>query len=454
MRQILRKTMTKLSVNINKVATLRNARGGDIPNVVKVALDCEAFGADGITVHPRPDERHIRRADVYDLRPLLRTEFNIEGYPSPEFIDLVLKVKPHQVTLVPDDPSQITSNSGWDTKANLEFLSEVLDQFNSAGIRTSVFVAADPEMVEYAAKAGADRVELYTEPYATAYPKNPEAAVAPFVEAAKTARKLGIGLNAGHDLSLVNLNYFYKNIPWVDEVSIGHALISDALYLGLERTIQEYKNCSAPEMNMLDMAIKGGWIMIVLGVLSVVCFYILFERNYMIRKAGKEDPMFMERIKDYIHSGEIKAAIQYCRTMNTPSARMIEKGISRLGRPINDVQVAIENVGNIEVAKLEKGLTVMATISGGAPMLGFLGTVTGMVRAFYEMANAGSGNIDITLLSGGIYEAMITTVGGLIVGIIAMFAYNYLVMLVDRVVNKMEARTMEFMDLLNEPAQK
>lgn len=209
---------------------------------------------------------------------------------------------------------------------------------------------------------------------------------------------------------------------------------------------------NAPEMNMLDMAVKGGWIMIVLGVLSVICFYILFERNYMIRKAGKEDPMFMERIKDYIHSGEIKAAINYCRTMNTPSARMIEKGISRLGRPINDVQVAIENVGNIEVAKLEKGLTVMATISGGAPMLGFLGTVTGMVRAFYEMANAGSGNIDITLLSGGIYEAMITTVGGLIVGIIAMFAYNYLVMLVDRVVNKMESRTMEFMDLLNEPA--
>ena len=223
--------MTKLSVNVNKIATLRNARGGNIPNVLKVTLDCESFGAEGITVHPRPDERHIRRADVYDLRPLLRTEFNIEGYPSPEFIDLVLKVKPHQVTLVPDDPSQITSNSGWDTKANLEFLSEVLDQFNSAGIRTSVFVAADPEMVEYA------------EPYATAYPKNPEAAVAPFVEAAKTARKLGIGLNAGHDLSLVNLNYFYKNIPWVDEVSIGHALISDALYLGLERTIQEYKNC-------------------------------------------------------------------------------------------------------------------------------------------------------------------------------------------------------------------
>lgn len=243
LRQILRRTMTKLSVNINKIATLRNARGGNVPDVVKVALDCESFGADGITVHPRPDERHIRRSDVYDLRPLLRTEFNIEGYPSPEFIDLVLKVKPHQVTLVPDDPSQITSNSAWDTKANLEFLTEVLDQFNSAGIRTSVFVAADPEMVEYAAKAGADRVELYTEPYATDFPKNPEAAIAPFIEAAKTARKLGIGLNAGHDLSLVNLNYFYKNIPWVDEVSIGHALISDALYLGLERTIQEYKNC-------------------------------------------------------------------------------------------------------------------------------------------------------------------------------------------------------------------
>ena len=196
------------------------------------------------------------------------------------------------------------------------------------------------------------------------------------------------------------------------------------------------------EMNMLDMAVKGGWIMIVLAVLSVGCFYILFERMYAIRKANKEDPMFMDKIKDYIHSGEIKSAINYCRTVNTPSARMIEKGISRLGRPVN------------EVAKLEKGLPVMATIAGGAPMLGFLGTVTGMVRAFYNMANAGSGNIDITLLSGGIYEAMITTVGGLIVGIIAMFAYNYLVMLVDRVVNKMESKTMAFMDLLNEPAQK
>ena len=235
--------MTRLSVNINKVATLRNARGGDIPNVVKVALDCETFGADGITVHPRPDERHIRRADVYDLRPLLRTEFNIEGYPSPEFIDLVLKVKPHQVTLVPDSPTQITSNSGWDTKTNIDFLTDVLDQFNTAGIRTSVFVSTDTEMIEYAAKAGADRVELYTEPYATAFPKDPEIAIAPYVKAARVARKLGLGLNAGHDLSLLNLNFFYKNIPWLDEVSIGHALISDALYLGLERTIQEYKNC-------------------------------------------------------------------------------------------------------------------------------------------------------------------------------------------------------------------
>ena len=243
LQQTIHVMMTRLSVNINKVATLRNARGGDIPNVVKVALDCETFGADGITVHPRPDERHIRRADVYDLRPLLRTEFNIEGYPSPEFIDLVLKVKPHQVTLVPDSPTQITSNSGWDTKTNIDFLTDVLDQFNTAGIRTSVFVSTDTEMIEYAAKAGADRVELYTEPYATAFPKDPEVAIAPFVEAARVARKLGLGLNAGHDLSLLNLNFFYKNIPWLDEVSIGHALISDALYLGLERTIQEYKNC-------------------------------------------------------------------------------------------------------------------------------------------------------------------------------------------------------------------
>ena len=208
---------------------------------------------------------------------------------------------------------------------------------------------------------------------------------------------------------------------------------------------------AAQEMNLWDMAVKGGWIMVVLGVMSLIGFYILFERNYVIRKAGKEDPLFMDKIKDYILGGEIKAAIAYCRSVNTPSARMIEKGITRLGRPVNDVQAAIENVGNIEVAKLEKGLTIMATIAGGAPMLGFLGTVTGMVKAFFEMANAGN-NIDITLLSGGIYEAMITTVGGLIVGIIALFAYNYLVSQVDNVVNKMEMRTMEFMDLLNEPA--
>ena len=209
---------------------------------------------------------------------------------------------------------------------------------------------------------------------------------------------------------------------------------------------------AAQEMNLWDMTVKGGWIMIVLGVMSLIGFYILFERNYVIRKAGKEDPLFMDKIKDYILGGEIKAAIAYCRSVNTPSARMIEKGITRLGRPVNDVQAAIENVGNFEVAKLEKGFTIMATIAGGAPMLGFLGTVTGMVKAFFEMANAGN-NIDITLLSGGIYEAMITTVGGLIVGIIMMFAYNYLVTLVDGVVNKMEAKTMAFMDLLNEPAQ-
>ena len=235
--------MTRLSVNINKIATLRNARGGDVPNVVKVALDCEKFGAEGITVHPRPDERHIRRSDVYDLRPLLHTEFNIEGYPSPEFVDLVLKVKPHQVTLVPDSPSQITSNSGWDTQTHFDFLSEVLDRFNQAGIRTSVFVNADPLMVEYAARAGADRVELYTEPYASAYARHREEAIAPFVAAAEETRRLGLGLNAGHDLSLTNLAYFHQRIPWLDEVSIGHALICDALYLGLERTIHEYLNC-------------------------------------------------------------------------------------------------------------------------------------------------------------------------------------------------------------------
>lgn len=235
--------MTKLSVNINKIATLRNARGGSVPDVAAVARDCEKFGADGITVHPRPDERHIRRTDVYELMHQVRTEFNIEGYPDKSFIDLVLKVKPDQVTLVPDLPAQITSNSGWDTKENLSLLTEVLDAFKEAGIRTSIFVAPDQEAIEYAAKAGADRVELYTEPYATMYMKDPVRAVEPFVEAAKIVRKQGMGLNAGHDLNLQNLRYLFENIPWLDEVSIGHALICDALYMGLEKTIQEYKKC-------------------------------------------------------------------------------------------------------------------------------------------------------------------------------------------------------------------
>ena len=235
--------MTKLSVNINKVATIRNARGGNNPDVVKVALDCERFGAQGITVHPRPDERHIRYQDVYDLKPVLRTEFNIEGNPIDKFNDLVLKVKPTQVTLVPDAPDQITSNAGWDTKKNLAFLTEIVGEFKEKGIRTSIFVNAEPEMVEYAAKAGADRVELYTEPYASAYAAGPEAAIAPFVEAAKVAKSLGMGVNAGHDLSLENLKFMHDQIVGLDEVSIGHALICDALYLGLEETIKRYLDC-------------------------------------------------------------------------------------------------------------------------------------------------------------------------------------------------------------------
>lgn len=235
--------MTKLSVNINKVATIRNARGGNNPDVVKVALDCEKFGAQGITVHPRPDERHIRYQDVYDLKAVLRTEFNIEGNPVDKFNDLVLKVRPTQVTLVPDSPDQITSNAGWDTKANLSFLTEIIGEFKEKGIRTSIFVGTEPEMIEYAAKAGTDRVELYTEPYATAYVQSPETAVAPFVEAATMARKLGLGVNAGHDLSLENLKYIREQIPCLDEVSIGHALICDALYLGLEETIKRYLAC-------------------------------------------------------------------------------------------------------------------------------------------------------------------------------------------------------------------
>jgi pyridoxine 5-phosphate synthase len=235
--------MTKLSVNINKVATIRNARGGDVPNVLQVALDCEKFGAEGITVHPRPDGRHIKFQDVYDLKAKIKTEFNIEGYPSPDFIELVKAVKPAQVTLVPDAPDAITSNAGWNTKLHLQMLSDLVEDFKQAGIRTSIFVDTDLETIEYAAKTGTDRIELYTEPYADLFPKNHEEAVAPFVEAAKLAKKLGLGINAGHDLSLDNLNYLYKNIPYMDEVSIGHALISDALYLGLEKTIEAYKNC-------------------------------------------------------------------------------------------------------------------------------------------------------------------------------------------------------------------
>ena len=206
------------------------------------------------------------------------------------------------------------------------------------------------------------------------------------------------------------------------------------------------------EINVIDLAFKGGWIMVVLLLLSLMACYIFIQRLMVIRRAGKEDETFMNRIKDYIHEGKVDSALNLCRSTNTPSARMIEKGITRLGRPMNDVLVAIENVGNLEIAKLEKGFPLIATTAAGAPMLGFLGTVTGMVRAFFDMANAGT-NVDVTLLSGGIYEALVTTVGGLVVGIITLFAYNYLVMLVDRVVNKMESRTMEFMDLLNEPAK-
>lgn len=233
--------MTNLSVNINKVATIRNARGGNNPDILKVATDCESFGADGITVHPRPDERHIKYQDVRNLKPILKTEFNIEGYPQKSFMELVKAVCPTQVTLVPDSPDQITSNHGWDTKANFDFLTDVVTQLQERGIRASIFVDANPEMVEYAAKIGADRVELYTEPYASNYPKDPETAIKPFIEAARTAHNCGLGLNAGHDLSLVNLGYFIQQIPFTDEVSIGHALICDALYLGLKETIKQYK---------------------------------------------------------------------------------------------------------------------------------------------------------------------------------------------------------------------
>lgn len=235
--------MTKLSVNINKVATLRNARGGNNPDVVRVALDCEKFGAQGITVHPRPDERHIRHQDVFDLRPRLSTEFNIEGNPSDDFCSLVLKAKPDQVTLVPDAPDQLTSNHGWNTIKHEAFLRDVVGRFKAAGIRVSIFIDAQPVLADYAKKVGADRVELYTEPYASNYAANREEAIAPFVQTSIHCREIGLGLNAGHDLSLQNLAYFHQQIPWVDEVSIGHALICDALYLGLRETISEYLAC-------------------------------------------------------------------------------------------------------------------------------------------------------------------------------------------------------------------
>lgn len=231
----------KLSVNINKIATIRNSRGGNTPDLLKVAMDCERFGAEGITVHPRPDERHIRYKDVCDLKPLLTTEFNIEGNPKEQkFVDMVLAIKPAQVTLVPDSTGQLTSDHGWDTIANKSYLSDTISLFKKAGIRTSIFVDADVNMVEGAKETGTDRIELYTESYAKDFSAGKEKAIKPFIEAAKRANELGLGINAGHDLSLENLNYFAKNIPGLLEVSIGHALISDALYYGLENTIQLY----------------------------------------------------------------------------------------------------------------------------------------------------------------------------------------------------------------------
>ena len=233
--------MTKLSVNINKIATIRNARGGNIPNVLSAAINCQLFGADGVTVHPRPDERHIRYSDVLEIKPVIKTEFNIEGYPSQSFIALVLAVKPDQVTLVPDAHDAITSNAGWDTLRYKAFLTDIVAAFRKEGIRTSLFVDTNPVNVENAAYTGTNRVELYTEPYASRFAQNAPEAIAPFVRAAEIAHQAGLGLNAGHDLNLDNLRYFHQNIPLLEEVSIGHALISDALYLGLENAIQMYK---------------------------------------------------------------------------------------------------------------------------------------------------------------------------------------------------------------------
>lgn len=235
--------MTRLSVNINKIATLRNSRGGKVPSVKDAAIKCQQFGAQGITVHPRPDERHITRHDVYELKPLVYTEFNIEGYPSEDFLKMVIEVKPHQVTLVPDTHNQLTSDHGWDTWKNLSFLKDVIARLQGNGIRTSIFVDPDVVAIEGAAETKTNRIELYTEPYATLYPIERHKAIEPFIEAANAAARLGIEVNAGHDLSLENLGYLYKNIPFLAEVSIGHALIADALYLGLETTIKKYLDC-------------------------------------------------------------------------------------------------------------------------------------------------------------------------------------------------------------------
>ena len=237
--------MTNLSININQVATLRNARGENNPDVQQFAIDCERMGAQGITVHPRPDERHIRYDDVFKLRPLVKTEFNIEGYPTDRFMDLVLKVKPEQVTLVPDGPHDLTSSAGWDVEANFDFLNDVIERLNEAGIRSSIFVGTDADNIRAAARVGADRVELYTKPYADNYASDPAAAVAPFVEASRAAHNAGLGVNAGHDLNLDNLRYFAQALPYLNEVSIGHAVISDALYLGIEATIKAYRECLA-----------------------------------------------------------------------------------------------------------------------------------------------------------------------------------------------------------------
>lgn len=232
--------MTRLSVNINKIATLRNARGGNVPDVRLAAIKCQSYGAEGITVHPRPDERHIRYSDVYVIRDIITTEFNIEGNPEEQFIRLVLDAGPDQVTLVPDSHDAVTSNAGWDTKANQAFLSDVIARFHEKGIRTSIFTGTDPEMIEYAARTGTDRIELYTEPYASMYGTDREAAAEPFIRAAEAARTAGLGVNAGHDLDLKNLAWLHKHIPWMMEVSIGHALIADSIYFGLENTIQMY----------------------------------------------------------------------------------------------------------------------------------------------------------------------------------------------------------------------